>query len=159
MNNKFFLYLFFLTLTLSCTKEKVKYHNFKDNTWNSNKIVKFNINFEDTTRLYSLGFSIRHFTSYPYQNLIFFTHHFFNDKKISTDTFNINLAQKDGKWHGFGKSDIRELKEVNYCVDQFFDKGIHNFEIELAMRENNNIKIDKLPFISALSLYVLDINE
>ena len=156
MKSKLITYLFLLTLTLSCTREKIVYHNFKDNIWNSNKTVKFDINFDDTTRL---DFSIRHTTSYPYQNLIFFTHHFFNNQKISTDTLNINLAQKNGKWYGSGKSDIRELTGVNYSVDQFYEKGVHTFELELAMRENNILKIDKLSYISAISLYAIDINE
>ena len=56
------------------------------------------------------------------------------------------------------KTDIRELSGINYSVDQFYKKGVHTFELEL-MREKNNIKIDKLPHISDISLYVLDINE
>ncbi len=159
MKSKLLIYLFFLIVIFSCTKEKIKYHSFKDNVWASNKTIKFDINFDDTTRLHDLDFSIRHTTSYPYQNIIFFTHHFFNNQKISTDTFNIDLAQKDGKWYGRGKSDVRELSGVNYSVDQFYKKGVHTFELELAMRENNSLKIDKLPHVSAISLYVKDINE
>ena len=159
MKSKFFIRLFFLTMIVSCTKEEHRNHSFKENIWNSNETVKFDINFEGSNSLHSLDFSIRHTTSYPYQNLIFFTHHFFNNKKISTDTINIDLAQKNGKWHGSGKSDIRELGGVNYSVAQFYEKGIHTFELELAMREKDNIKIDKLPHISGISLYVLDINE
>ena len=159
MKSKFFTYLFILSLIFSCAKEKIKYHSFKDDVWRSNNVVKFNINFEDTTRLYSLDFSIRHNTSYPYQNIIFFTHHFFNNKKISTDTVNIDLAQKDGRWYGSGKSDIRELSGINYSVDQRYEKGVHTFELELAMREKNNIKINKLPHISDISLYTINLNE
>ena len=159
MKSKFTVYLFILSLIFSCAKEKIKYHSFKDDVWRSNNIVKFNINFEDTTRLYSLDFSIRHNTSYSYQNIIFFTHHLFNNKKISTDTVNIDLAQNDGKWYGSGKSDIRELSGINYSVDQRYEKGVHTFELELAMREKNNVKINKLPHISDISLYTINLNE
>lgn len=159
MKGKFFIYVLILILIFSCAKEKIKYHSFKDNEWRSNNIVKFDINFEDTTRLYSLGFSIRHTTSYPYQNIIFFTHHRFNNKIISTDTINIDLAQKDGKWYGIGKSDIRELSGINYRVDQSYEKGVHTFELELAMREKNNIKINTLPHISDISLFTINLNE
>ena len=159
MKSKLFIYSFILIVIFSCAKEKIKYHNFKEDVWSSNNIIKFDINFEDTTRLYCLDFSIRHNTRYPYQNIIFFTHHFFNNQKISTDTINVDLAQKDGKWYGSGKSDIRELSGINYSVDQFYEKGVHTFEIELAMREKNNIKINKLPHISAISLYTIYANE
>tara|TARA_B000000565_G_C23750881_1_gene364597 strand:- start:239 stop:784 length:546 start_codon:yes stop_codon:yes gene_type:complete len=159
MKSKLLISFFILTVFFSCEKEGITYHNFKENIWDSSKIVKFDINFEDTTRLYSLDFSIRHNTSYSYQNIIFFTHHFFNNHKMSTDTLNIDLAQKDGEWYGSGKSDIRELSGVNYSVDKFYEKGVHTFELELAMRENNNLKIDNLPHISDISLYVTDINE
>jgi len=159
MKSKFFVYGLVLIVIFSCEKEKIKYHSFKEGVWRSNNIVKFDINFEDTTRLYSLDFSIRHNTSYPYQNIIFFTHHLFNNKKISTDTVNIDLAQKDGKWYGRGKTDIRELSGINYSVDQFYEKGVHTFELELAMREKNNIKINKLPHILGISLYTIYLNE
>lgn len=159
MKSKFFS-LFFISIAIfSCTKEKTKHYVFKDNVWDSNNIVKFEINFEDTNRLYNLDFSIRHNTSYPYQNIIFFTHHFFNNQKMSTDTFNIDLAQKDGRWYGSGKSDIRELNAVNYSSNQLYKKGLHTFKLELAMRENNNLKIDKLPHVSSISIYVTEINE
>ena len=58
--------------------------------------------------------AIRHKTSYPYQNLIFFTHHYFENKKLSTDTLNIELASNSGKWYGKGKNDIREFVAENY---------------------------------------------
>lgn len=159
MKNRIAKYLFLTIILSSCTKEKIEYYSFPEKIWNSEDIVKFNINIEDTTRLYSLDFSIRHTTSYPYQNIIYFTHHYFDDIKISTDTINIDLAHYDGKWYGKGKSDIRELNGPDYKVAQFYKKGVHTFELELAMRDNNNIKIDQLNHISDISLFVLDIDE
>jgi len=158
MKNRFLTYLFFTIIISSCTKEKIEYYSFPENTWNSEDIVKFDINFEDTIRMYSLDFSIRHTTSYPYQNIIFFTHHYYNNVKISTDTFNIDLAFYNGEWYGKGKGYIREFTGPDYNVDQFYSKGVHTFELELAMRDNN-IKIDELNHISDISLFVLGINE
>tara|TARA_B100001540_G_C15816655_1_gene647920 strand:- start:8708 stop:9187 length:480 start_codon:yes stop_codon:yes gene_type:complete len=159
MKNSVSIYLFITILLSSCTKEMIQYYSFPEKTWYSEENVKFNIHIEDTTRLYSLDFAIRHTTSYTYQNIIFFTHHYHNDMKISTDTFNIDLADLRGKWYGKGKRDIRELNGLDYQVDKFYKKGAHTFELELAMRDNNNIKINQLNHISDISLFVLDINE
>ena len=62
MKSKFFSLFFISIVIFACTKEKMKHHVFKDNVWDSNNIVKFDVNFEDTNRLYNLDFSIRHIT-------------------------------------------------------------------------------------------------
>ncbi len=159
MKNRLSIYLFLTIILSSCDKENIEYYSFPEKIWHSEEKVKFNINIEDTTRLYSLDFSIRHTTSYTYQNIIFFIHHYYNDVKISSDTFNIDLADFTGKWHGKGKGDVRELYGIDYTVDQFYKKGVQTFELELAMRDNNNIKINLLNHISDISLFVLYIDE
>lgn len=159
MKNRIYIYLFLIIILSSCDKEKIEYYSFPEKIWNSEERVKFNINIEDTTRLYSLGFSIRHTTSYTYQNIIFFKHHYYNDLKIATDTCNIDLADFTGKWHGKGKRDIRELSSTDFQAAQFYKKGVQTYELELAMRDNNNIKINELNHISDISLFILDIDE
>jgi len=154
MINRISMYLLCLLL-ISCVKQKTDYYSFPKNTWNTNDLVRFKINIEDTNITNSLFFCIRHTTSYSYQNLIFFTHHYYNNKKISTDTFDIDLANDDGKWYGIGKTDIRELTNINYKSNKFYNKGFHTFELELAMRDYNNLKIDSLCHISDISLFSL----
>ena len=61
--------------------------------------------------------------------------------------------------NGSGKIYIRELKAINYSSDKLYKKGPILLKLELAMRENNNLKIDKLPHVSSISLYVTEINE
>jgi len=51
------------------------------------------------------------------------------------------------------------LNGIDYQVAQFYKKGVQTFELELAMRDNNNIKINQLNHISDISLFVLDIDE
>lgn len=156
MKNRISIYLFLTVILSSCAKENIEYYSFPEKIWQSDERVKFNINIEDTTCLYNLDFSIRHTTSYAYQNIIFFTHHYYNDVKVSTDTFNIDLADFSGKWYGKGKSDIREMNGHAYKFNKPYNIGLHTFELELAMRNNNNIKIDLLNHISDISLFILD---
>lgn len=158
MKSRFFTYLFLLAIIFSCTKEKIEYHSFPENIWNSEDEVSFDINIEDTIRLYCLNFSFRHTTSYRYQNIIFFTHHYFNNDKISTDTINLELALNNGEWLGSGKSDIREFNHP-YKVAERYNKGKHTFKLELAMRENNNPEITNLEHISDISIYILEVDE
>ena len=158
MKSRFLTYLFFIVIISSCNKEKVGYHGFVNQVWNSEDKISFDIIIEDTVRLYCLSFSLRHTTSYQYQNIIFFTHHYFNNDKISTDTINLELALNDGNWIGRGKSDIREFN-YPYKLDQKYSKGNHTFKLELAMRENNSLSLKSLEGMSDISLYVLDIDE
>ena len=158
MKSRFLTYLFFIVIISSCNKQKIGYHSFVNQVWNSEDKISFDIIIEDTVRLYCLSFSLRHTTSYQYQNIIFFTHHYFNNDKISTDTVNLELALNDGNWIGRGKSDIREFN-YPYKVDQKYSKGNHTFKLELAMRENNSLSLKSLEGMSDISLYVLDIDE
>ena len=152
-------YLFLLIVLISCSIEAVNYHDFEQNTWKSKERVNFEFNFEDTSGPYGLEIAVRHQTSYPYQNLILFAHHYFENKKLSTDTFNVELASNSGKWHGKGKSDIREFVAKNYSSPKIYTKGSYNVELELAMRESNNLEIKELNGISGISLYLSKINE
>ena len=153
------IYLFLFIVFFSCAKEATNYHDFKQNIWNSKERVSFEFNFEDNAESYNMELAIRHKTSYPYQNLILFAHHYFENKKLSTDTFNVELASNSGKWHGKGKSDIREFVAKNYSSPKIYTKGSYNVELELAMRESNNLEIKELNGISGISLYLSKINE
>jgi len=62
MKNRISIYLFLTIILSSCDKENIEYYSFPEKIWHSQEKVKFNINIEDTTRLYSLDFSIRHTT-------------------------------------------------------------------------------------------------
>jgi len=153
------IYLFIFFVLFSCSKEAVKYHDFKQNTWKSEKRVSFEFDFEENSEPHELELAVRHQTSYPYQNLILFAHHYFENKKLSTDTFNIELATNSGKWYGIGKSDIREFIAKNHTSSKLFAKGLHVVELELAMRESNNLEIKELEGISGISLYLSKRNE
>lgn len=152
-------YLFLFVVLFSCSTEALKYHDFKQNTWKSEERVSFEFNFEDSSGQHDLELAVRHQTSYPYQNLILFAHHYFESKKLSTDTFNIELATNSGKWYGIGKSDVREFIAENHTLPKTYAKGLHIVEIELAMRESNNLEIKELEGISGISLYLSERNE
>ena len=153
------IYVFLFVVFFSCSKEPVNYHDFKQNTWGSDESVSFEFYFENDTGSYNLELAIRHQTTFSYQNLILFAHHYFENKKLSTDTFNIELASNSGRWYGKGKSDIREFVAENYTAPKTYSKGTYNVELELAMRNSNNLEIKELEGIIGISLYLSEKNE
>ena len=109
MKSNIFIYSIILILFFSCESENIHYHSFTDSSWNSQDDIKFDITTEDSTQVRISNISIRHNTSYKYQNIIFFLHHSYKENIISTDTIELLLAEDNGKWTGKGKSNIKEF--------------------------------------------------
>jgi len=158
MKSTIFIYSIMLILFFSCESEKTHFYSFPDSSWNSQQIVKFDITTEDSTQVRISNISIRHNTSYEYQNIIFFLHHYFKENLISTDTIDFDLAEDDGKWMGIGKSNIREFT-TTISTPKTYQNGIQSFSLELAMRDNTSTELEKLNGISDISFYLTTENE
>ena len=71
------------------------------------------------------------------------SNHYFENKKLSTDTLNIELASNSGRWYGKGKSDIREFVAENYTAPKTYSKGTYNVELE-SDRQNCSTRVENL---------------
>ena len=91
---------------------------------------------------------VRHTTNYEFQNLFLFV------KAEKTDTLELLLANKEGKWLGNGIGDIREVEFVYRKDKVFAKKGDFTFEIEQAMRYGELEKIQHLNNIKAIGLSI-----
>lgn len=153
MKGKLWRWSFIILVLVSCEELGREYYSFSDKAWNSEEEVQFDIEVNDSTPQYFTNVSLRHTTSYKYQNIIMFIHHYFDNKKVKTDTVDIYLAEDNGKWIGKGKNDI---KEITYKLEKksTYQKGIHSFKLELAMRKNELLKIDELKNISDIVIYL-----
>jgi len=158
MKNNIFLYSIILILFFSCESENTYYYSFPDSDWNSQQIVKFDITTKDSTQVRISNISIRHNTSYKYQNIIFFLHHSYKENIISTDTIELLLAEDNGKWTGKGKSNIKEFS-TTILSPKIYQNGLHSFSLELAMRDNTSTELEKLNGISDISFYLTTENE
>ena len=158
MKNNIFTYSIIFILLFSCESENIHYHSFPDSSWNYQDDIKFHITTEDSTQVRISNISIRHNTSYKYQNIIFFLHHSFKENLISTDTINFDLTEDDGKWKGLGKSNIKELT-TTILTQKIYQNGLHSFSLELAMRDNTSTELEKLDGISDISFYLTTENE
>ena len=158
MKSNLSLLAFILLFMICCDKENKNYYSFTNNTWENKDKINFNIEIKDSITNHSTNISLRHSTSYKYQNIIIFVHHYFNKTQLKTDTVDILLAQNNGRWRGTGKNNIKEIKHT-YNKNNIYQKGTHVFELELAMREKNSLEIKKLEDILDISLFLTEEND
>ena len=141
---------FSLLLFASCnTNVNSSYSIFKDNSWHADSIITVSHVVVDSTTKHNMYLKVRHNTDFEYQNIFLFVS--FREK---TDTIEVILSEKSGKWLGKGFGDI---KEVDYCFAEniiFNSKQTRTITIEQAMRYGDEQEITSLKGIIALGLNV-----
>lgn len=158
MTINIFKYSILLILLYSCEKANNDYYSFPESIWESEETIQFVITTEDSTQIRTSNISIRHNTSYEYQNIIFLLHHSFEEKLISTDTISLLLAEDNGKWKGLGKSNVKEFT-TTILTPKKYENGLHSFSLELAMRQKKSFEIEKLHGVSDILFYLTPENE
>ena len=138
-----------IAMFISCNNSIFNdYKTFENQTWNSDSIIIWDYSVIDTISKNQLVIKVRHTTDYEFQNLFLFV------KAEKTDTLELLLANKEGKWLGKGVGDVREI-EVVYRKDKVFPKkGNFTFEIEQAIRYGKLEKIQNLNNIKAIGLSI-----
>jgi gliding motility-associated lipoprotein GldH len=139
-----------IVMFISCNNNIVfeDYSAFKNQTWNADSSVVFNYFITDTICKNQIVIKVRHTTDYEFQNLFLFI------KAEKTDTLELLLANKEGKWLGKGVGDIREIEFVYRRDKTFVKKRDFIFEIEQAMRYGELEKIQHLNNIQAIGLSI-----
>jgi len=139
-----------IAMFISCNNNIVfeDYSVFKNQTWNADSSVVFNCFITDTIYKNQIFIKVRHTTDYEFQNLFLFI------KTEKTDTLELLLANKAGRWLGKGVGDIRETEFVYKKDKVFFKKGDFTFEIKQAMRYGELEKIQHLNNIKAIGLSI-----
>ena len=141
---------FTLLLLASCnTSVNSSYNVFKEDSWHTDSIITLNYGVVDSTTKYNLYLKVRHSTDFEYQNIFLFVN--FKEK---TDTVEVVLSEKNGKWLGKGFGDI---KEVEYCFAKNItlnSKQVSTIAVEHAMRYGEEPEITRLKGIIALGLKI-----
>ena len=141
---------FTLLLLASCnTSVNSSYNVFKEDSWHTDSIITLNYGVVDSTTKYNLYLKVRHSTDFEYQNIFLFVN--FKEK---TDTVEVVLSEKNGKWLGKGFGDI---KEVEYCFAKNItlnSKQVSTITVEQAMRYGKEPEITRLKGIIALGLNI-----
>jgi gliding motility-associated lipoprotein GldH len=139
-----------IVMFISCDNNIIfdDYKTFANQTWNSDSIIIWDYSVIDTISKNQLVIKVRHTTDYEFQNLFLFI------KAEKTDTLELLLANKEGKWLGKGIGDVREVEVVYRKEKVFTKKGNFTFEIEQAMRYAALEKIQHLNNIKAIGLSI-----
>ena len=116
----------------------MQHHTFQNSTWHTDSVLSFNFVLKDSTALQNIEIEIRHDVDYSYQNLIFFLTH---DSK--TDTIDLKICEKNGRWNGKGIGSVRTL---SYLIkeDVLFQKSNPKIKIEQGMRYGRLNRIEEL---------------
>ena len=141
---------FSLLLFASCnTNVNSSYNIFKDDSWHTDSIITISHGVVDSTTKHNLYLKVRHSIDFEYQNIFLFV-----SFKEKTDTVEVVLSEKSGKWLGKGFGDI---KEVDYCFAEnvtFNSNQAISITIEQAMRYGDEPEITSLKGIIALGLNI-----
>ena len=139
-----------IAMFISCNNNVVfdDYKTLENQIWNSDSSVVFGYSASDTICTHKLVIKVRHTTDYEFQNLFLFI------KTEKTDTLELLLANKEGKWLGKGIGDVREVEFVYRQDKVFVKKGEVTFEIEQAMRYGELEKIQHLNNIKAIGFSI-----
>lgn len=147
--NKLLFFLFLITVSCSYNSSEDQYHVFDEKIWDSDSVILFSISSKDSTERHKVTLNVRHTTDYRFQNLYLFTHF-----QGVSDTVELMVSEKNGKWKGSGIGDAREISYI-LKKDVYFEKKTdYNFSVEQAMRYGNKNKINKLKGLVAVGLSV-----
>lgn len=103
-------FVFILCLLVGCTKKEV-YSEFRDipaKGWNRYDTLSFTPNLS-ASGVYNISLETRNRADYPYQNVWFFVSGKQDSTVIFSDTVQLILADKMGKWSGSGWGSLYEL--------------------------------------------------
>lgn len=116
-----------------------QYIEVKSAVWQKEDVAKFEFEIEDTSSSYSMYINIRNAGSYTYSNLYLFVTINGPESKLISETVDINLADKRGKWLGKGVGDLWDLQRP-YRIVKFKQKGKYVISYEQAMRDENGVE-------------------
>ena len=131
---KSILLLFVASALIACDKQTV-YHSFQSipaEGWLQKDTLSFNVEVPDSFTYYKLSVEIRNRNDYPYQNLtLSISCHTPDSTALPTDTLQITLANKEGKWKGTGWGSLYQ-SEFPIGSIQIGKPGIYQFKIAYA---------------------------
>ena len=124
------------------------HHTFHNSTWHTDSVLSFDFLLKDSTALQIIEIEIRHDVDFGYQNLLFFLT---NDSK--TDTIDLKICEKNGKWKGKG---IGSVRTISYLIkeDVLFQKSNPEIKIEQAMRYGESNRIEELNSILSFGMLI-----
>ena len=136
--NFFFLLGFSLSL-VSCNQNEIFYHynSLPAKGWAKDSLLSFDFTVKDIAPKYNILIQVRHYGTYPYQNLwLFLENKNPKDSIAVKDTIEFYLADEYGKWLGTGVGALKEMPVLYKQQIHFTDTGSYQIKIGQGMRDS-----------------------
>jgi len=135
-------------LLLGCDRHVVFENNvaISPEGWKQDQTVQFEWDVTDTISLHNFYVSIRNGEGYSYSNIFLFVSMEFPNGKLSVDTIDCPLADRDGHWLGSGLGDLYDNRIIFKERKKFPMAGHYRITIQQAMRQENLEEIHDVGF-------------
>ena len=136
--------------TSSCDTSVVfeKNEELPEMVWKTQDVKSYEVDIQDTMKLYDLYFNLRNSKSYRYANLYVFVKTTYPSGKLTNDTLQFFLANPEGRWLGKSAGDLITHQIMFSHNMSFPEAGTYKIEFEQGMRDAD------LEYISDVGLRV-----
>lgn len=125
---------------ISCAEEGLLFEesqSIKDASWNKENKISFDFAIKDTLKHYDFYCNLRTTSSYEWANLYLFVNMESPNDMIYTDTVELPIADKAGKWYGKNSGSIVENSILFFKNVNFDLSGKYTITFTQAMRTDN----------------------
>ena len=145
--NKFLAVFLLIGVMASCNRNEVyfDYRTVSADGWSKDSLQVYNIDVKDSVSKFDIYVHVRHYGTYPYQNLWMFIDYLdVKDSIPKHDTIECYLADEYGKWLGNGAGALREMPVFIRQQVQFPAVGEYQISIRHGMRDSLLTGINKI---------------
>lgn len=128
----------FSAILFSCSvQDEINvFEEIPNQKWEYSFAPKANISVLDKQKSFEIYLNFKHNHVYPYSNLFYILELKKDKMLISSERFELNLAEPDGKWTGKGSGSQYTHEQLIKGNFQFPDTGVYTLEVTQNMREN-----------------------
>lgn len=125
--------------SISCQRGELysHYEALPISGWEADSVVDFTFSANDTISPYQLVLSVRHFETYPYQNIWLFTELYEGEEVVKSDTLEFYLANQRGQWLGNGFGNRKEMPMLYRQGYRFPHSGEYRVRVKHGMRQQS----------------------
>jgi gliding motility-associated lipoprotein GldH len=133
------IFIVFITSINGCTDGKAvidKNDEVGNHNWIYLNKFRFDVKIDDENVAYNQYINLRITADYKYSNMFVLVTQIGPDKKSEVKRYELQLADKEGKWLGDGSGNLYSYQIPLKTGYKFPSKGIYSFYIEQNMRDN-----------------------
>lgn len=127
-----------LMLLMACEEQPFyeAYLPVQEKGWHQDSTATFEVEISDTSQRYAIVFNLRANDQYPYANLYLFRSIESEEGVEYSDTANLTLADRYGKWLGEGVGALKTFRRpFAPRALRFRESGTYRFHFTQAMRQ------------------------